>query len=421
MVDEAHGIDTAKLIEDYQHLHRHPELSMQEFRTADFIESRLDELGIEHFRCAETGVVGVDVNGDGPVVAFRADIDGLPIEEQTEVEFRSRARGTLPDGTEVPVMHGCGHDVHVAVALAAATYFATNREAWSGTIVWVFQPAEETAAGALAMVRDGLWDRAPKPRLVLGQHVVPVIPAGDVSVVEGTAMAMADSLRVTILGRQSHGSQPQDSIDPVVLGAHIVTRLQTIVSRELSPSEPAVVTCGSFHAGLKDNIIPERAELTLNIRTLNEATRERVLASITRIVRAEAAASGAPQPLIEEISRFPRLLNDAEHTLSVRAALAAELGTERVHDGVPDMGSEDFGWLADTIGVPCVYWFFGAYTHNVADQPVNHSPYFLPDTEPALVTGTRAAIAAISASLTTLTCSPSPASGQNRQSAVLPL
>jgi hippurate hydrolase len=381
--------------ENYRHLHRHPELSMQEYRTAEFIESRLHALGIEHFRCGGTGVVGILRNGDGPVVGFRADTDGLPIQEATDAEYRSTAIGTLPDGTRTPVMHGCGHDTHVAVALATAAAMVRQPEAWSGTVLWLFQPGEETAAGAAAMVADGLWDRVPRPVVVLGQHVFPAVPAGGVALTAGVAMAMADSLRVTVYGRQSHGSQPQDSIDPIVLGAHTVTRLQTIVSRELPPQSPAVVTCGTFHSGLKENIIPDRAEFTLNIRTLDEDVRARVLAAITRIVNAEAEASGAPQPTIEEIYRFPRLVNDEEHAGRIRAALQAELGEGRVVSVPPAMGSEDFGALPDSAEVPGVYWFFGGFSEQNPEPPVNHSPMFLPDLEPTLTTGVRAALAAL--------------------------
>lgn len=392
--------ERAKLHENYAHLHRTPELSMQEHRTAEFIEAELDRLGIERFRCGGTGVVGILRNGEGPVVAFRADIDGLPIQEDTGAEYSSTATGTLPDGAVVPVMHGCGHDTHVAAALAAAGAMARQRGSWSGTVLWIFQPGEETAAGAAAMIADGLWERVPKPRVVLGQHVVPDVPAGSIALATGTAMAMADSLRITVFGKQSHGSQPQDSIDPIVLAAHMVTRLQTIVSRELPPQSPAVVTCGTFHAGLKENIIPDRAEFTLNIRTLTEDIRDRVIAAVLRIVNAEAQASGAPQPKIEELYRFPRLYNDDGEAERVRAALRAELGDEQVVEATPAMGSEDFGHLPDSIGVPGVYWFFGGFSADAADPPVNHSPHFLPDPEPTLSTGVRAALAALGGSLT---------------------
>lgn len=387
--------ELTELHDTYRHLHRSPELSMQEHRTAEFIESKLDEAGVEHFRCGGTGVVGIMRNGDGPVVAFRADIDGLPIQEDTAADYISEATGELADGAVVPVMHGCGHDTHIASALTAMRVLLREQASWSGTIVWIFQPGEETAAGAAAMVADGLWDRAPKPEIVLGQHVVPQVPTGSVGLASGSAMAMADSLRVTVFGTQSHGSQPQNAVDPVVLGAHMVLRLQTIVSRELSPQEPAVVTCGTFHAGLKENIIPDRAEFTLNIRTLSEDVRGRVLAAITRILNAEAAASRAPAPLIEEIYRFPLLHNDPAHTERVRESLRGELGDGNVQELEASMGSEDFGWLAHGAGVPNVYWVFGGFPADETAPPVNHSPFFLPVMEPTLSTGVRAAVSAL--------------------------
>lgn len=386
--------DTEQMHRMYRHLHANPELSMQEEQTARYIEQQLELLGIEYFRCGGTGVVGLLNNGDGPVIGYRADTDGLPIKEDTGADYASAATGKLEDGTEVPVMHGCGHDTHVATALTAAKLLSQQRENWAGTLVLIFQPGEETAAGAKAMVADGLWDKAPRPEVILGQHVFP-FAAGQVALTSGSAMALADSLRVTLYGKQSHGSQPQDSIDPIVLGAHIVTRLQTIASRELAPLNPAVITCATFHAGLKENIIPDRAEFTLNIRTLTTAVREQVLAAVERIINAEAQASNAPAPLIEKLYDFPRLYNDPEQTEAVKRALEAELGAQNVHLQQPKMGSEDVGWLGDSIGVPTVYWFFGGFDPAEAAPPVNHSPHFLPLEEPTLSTGVRAALASI--------------------------
>ncbi|EMY36259.1 metal-dependent amidase/aminoacylase/carboxypeptidase [Arthrobacter crystallopoietes BAB-32] len=388
----------AGLHELYRHLHAHPELSMQEHHTAELIERQLDGLGIENFRCGGTGVVGVLRNGDGPVVGFRADTDGLPIQEDTGLDYASTATGTLPDGTEVPVMHGCGHDTHTAVLLTVARMFAEAREAWAGTLVLIFQPGEETAAGAAAMVADGLWDRAPKPEIIYGQHVMPG-RAGTVSLSVGSAMAMADSLKVTVHGRQSHGSQPQDSIDPVVLGAHMVVRLQTIVSRELDPRQAAVVTVGTFHGGLKENIIPASAEFTLNIRTFDNGVRERVLAAVRRIISAEAAASGAPEPEIEELYTFPACYNEPAEAEALAGAFRDAIGPDAVSVVPPLMGSEDFGHLASAIGVPAVYWMFGGHSDEVIDGdspvPMNHSPFFAPVMEPTLSTGVKAAVAAL--------------------------
>lgn len=227
-----------RMLEVYQHLHSHPELSMREHRTAEFIEAQLDRLGIEHFRCGGTGVVGILRHGEGPAVGFRADTDALPIDEESDVPYRSTARDTLAVGTEVPVMHGCGQDTHVAALLTAAEVLSAETEQWSGTVVLIFQPGEETGAGAAAMVADGLWDRAPHPEVVYGQHVMPGL-AGTVSLAAGPIMAYADSWKVTLFGDQSHGSQPQDSIDPILQGAHIITRLHGIVSREVAPLRSA--------------------------------------------------------------------------------------------------------------------------------------------------------------------------------------
>lgn len=382
----------------YTDLHAHPELSSQEHETAAFIERELDGLSIDRFRCGGTGVVGVLTSGEGPTVAFRADTDGLPIAERTELPYASTATGVLPNGDVAPVMHGCGHDTHIAALLAVARILAESRDAWSGTVVLVFQPGEETAWGAKEMVADGLWDRAPRPDVVLAQHVMP-LPTGRVSLRPGPMASLADSWRITLHGRQAHGSQPENSIDPVVLGASIVTRLQTIVSREVGAQTPAVVTVGTFHAGLKENIIPESAELSVNVRTPDEETREAVLSAIRRIVRAEADASAAPDPTIEEINSFPRLVNDAARTEQISASFARAFGPENVDAVQLGMGSEDAGWLGDSIGVPTVFWGFGAFDDALfADGAMpagNHSPEFAPDPHHAMRTGISAALVAI--------------------------
>jgi len=382
----------------YKHLHANPELSMQEHATARYIAERLDALGIDNFACGSTGVVGVLRNGEGPVVGFRADTDGLPILEATGLDYASRARGVLADGSEVPVMHGCGHDTHVTTLLTAAELLAGARESWSGTIVLIFQPGEETAAGAQAMIDDGIWDKAPRPEIIYGQHVMGN-EAGTINISIGNAMAMADSLKVTVFGRQSHGSQPQVAIDPIVLGAQMVLRLQTIVSREVHPLKAAVVTVGTFHAGLKENIIPATAEFTLNIRTLEPEVRAQVLAAVRRIILAEADASGAPQPEIAELYTFPRNYNEPADTEELIEAFRAAVGEEKVALVEPMMGSEDFGAFAEVIGVPSVYWMFGGMSREVLDSgepvPMNHSPFFAPVIEPTLSTGVRAALAAV--------------------------
>ncbi|TDL44428.1 amidohydrolase [Kocuria rosea] len=392
----------AELREDlhtlYRHLHGAPELSMQEHATAELIRARMDALGCETFVCGGTGVVAVLRNGEGPVVGFRADTDALPVAEDTGLDYASTARGVLPDGTEVPVMHACGHDTHITSAVGAATLLAGNRDAWAGTVVFLFQPGEETAEGAMAMLQDGLWDRAPRPEIVYGQHVWPG-RAGQVELTSGPAMAMADGWKVTVRGRGGHGSRPEDTIDPVVLAAHMVVRIQSIVSREIPAQQAAVITIASFHAGLKENIIPAVAEFTVNVRNLDADVREQVLAALRRVIRGEAVTSGAPEPRIDEIYTFPLLVNDPAETDSLRAVLGAALGAENVLDRPAQMGSEDFGHLPDAIGVPGVYWFFGGMSDEAVDGdapvPTNHSPFFAPVVEPTLSTGVTAAVSAI--------------------------
>lgn len=390
-----------RMLAFYKHLHAHPELSMQEHATASFIEAHLDSLGVEHFRCGRTGVIGILRNGDGPIVGFRADTDALPIEEDSHVDYRSTARGNLPDGTEVPVMHGCGHDTHVTALMTAAEALQADLDSWSGTVVLIFQPGEETAAGAQAMVDDGIWDRAPRPEILYAQHLMP-IETGTVETVAGTAMAYADSWKITIHGKQAHGSRPEKSIDPILIGSHIVTRLQAIVAREISAWDSAVVTVGTFHAGFKENIIPSKAELTLNIRTVDSEIRNTVLAAIRRVVSAEAQASGAPEPDIEELYRFPRTFNDPAETENVAAVLRSALGTENVRQGTTRIGSEDFSTLPETLGVPSVYWFFGGFSREAVIEgsaPIPHSPQFVPLPEPTLWTGAMAALAVLKARL----------------------
>ena len=388
-----------QMVADYQDFHRSPELSMQETQTAATIASRLEGLGLSTRSFGGTGVVAVIENGEGPVVGYRADTDGLPITEDTGLDYASTAEGTLPDGSVTKVMHGCGHDTHITVGLYLARCLVEHKDAWSGTVIMLFQPGEETGQGARAMLDDGLWDEIVRPEVIFGQHVWPG-RAGHVYVSSGTAMAMSDCLKVTVRGKQAHGSQPENAIDPIVLGAYMITRLQSVVSREISGRDMAVVTVGTFHGGLKENIIPDSAEFKLNIRTFTEEVREVVLARIRRIILAEAAASGAPEPEIEEMYRFPRCYNDPAETEGFLAAVGAELGEEQVHIEQPATGSEDVGAFGDEIGVPYVYWFFGSYSpakFDGSEPPAgNHSPFFAPDdVETTLATGLRAALGAV--------------------------
>jgi hippurate hydrolase len=387
----------------YIDLHRHPELSFQETRTAGVITRELAALGLPFVEgLGKTGVATAIANGEGPVVWLRADMDGLPVEEQTGLAYASTARGTDPAGHDVPVMHACGHDMHVTALLGALERLLATKDEWSGTVVAVFQPAEEYGAGSQAMIADGVLDRFPEllpaPDIVLGQHLTP-LPAGVIGVRPGTQMAASDGLTVKLLGRGGHGSRPHATIDPVVMAAATVMRLQTVVSREVDPREMAVVTVGSIHAGLKNNIIPADATLELSLRYPDDDARKDVLARVERIVRAEAAASGAEEePVITVDHSLPPTINDHAATARLTAAFDRAFGDGTVIDPGMFTGSEDVSWFARESGVPLVFWFWGghdpqAYADAVArgtvneDVPTNHSPFFAPVLHPTIERG----------------------------------
>jgi len=387
----------------YRDVHEHPELSMQEHRTAAEAAQRLQAAGFTVTTgVGGTGVVGLLTNGDGPTVMLRADMDALPVREATGLPYASTATATDPAGNEVPVMHACGHDMHVAWLAGATALLAGARDAWQGTVLAVFQPAEETAEGARAMIDDGLFDRFPKPEVILGQHVMPA-PAGAIGYRPGTTQAAADSLEVRLFGRGAHGSMPESSVDPVVMAAATVLRLQTIVSREVAANQAAVVTIGALQAGTKDNVIPDEALLKLNVRTFDEQVRARVLDAITRIVEAEATASGAPRPPeITMTEHYPLTVNDADRTARVAAALRRRFGDDRVRElAAPVSASEDFGSFGTEWGVPSVFWYVGgtdAELYRRAEQagrvaqdiPTNHNAAFAPVIHPTLETGVQA-------------------------------
>ena len=391
----------------YRDIHAHPELSMQEQRTGEKAAARLDAAGYDVTTgVGGTGVVGVLSNGDGPTVMLRADMDALPVKEETGLPYASAATAKDADGNTVPVMHACGHDMHVTWLAAAATLLASARDAWHGTIMAVFQPGEEIAAGAQAMIDDKLFERFPKPRVILGQHVMPGV-AGEITYRAGTTQAAADSLEVRLFGRGAHGSMPESAVDPVVMGAATVLRLQTIVSREIAPAQAAVVTVGALQAGTKDNVIPDDAVLKINVRSFDDDVRRHILEAITRIANAEADASAAPKrPEITITEHYPLLVNDPEQTAQVMKALRAEIGDEHVHElTAPRAASEDFGSFGTEWGVPSVFWYVGGTdpdTYRRAEQlgrvaqdiPTNHNPRFAPVIHPTLETGVEAVTAA---------------------------
>ena len=389
----------------YKDIHAHPELSMQEGRTASIAAERLRAAGYEVTTgIGKTGVVGLLRNGDGPIVMLRADMDALPVAEATGLPYASKATATDREGKRVPVMHACGHDMHTTCLAGAAVLLAQIRDTWRGTLMAVFQPAEETAQGAQAMIDDGLFERFPKPDVVLGQHVM-VGPAGSIGGRSGVITSAGDSFQIRLFGRGAHGSMPQTSIDPVVMAAATVLRLQTIVSRELAPTEAAVVTIGSLQAGSKENVIPDEAIIKLNVRTFDEGVRKRVLAAIDRIVNAEAAASGAPKPPeITPLDRYALVVNDADASKRIAAAFREHFSSVRVRETEPTSASEDFGSFGTQWHVPSVFWFIGGTdpeiyakakaAGKVNEIPSNHNARFAPVIHPTLRTGVEALVVA---------------------------
>lgn len=392
----------------YKDIHAHPELSMHETRTARLAASRLRAAGYQVTTgVGKTGVVGLLRNGEGPVVMLRADMDALPIKEATGLPYASKATATDREGKTVPVGHMCGHDMHVAWLTGAITYLAQARDEWKGTLMPVFQPGEETAQGAQAMIDDGLLKRFPKPDVVLGQHVMKG-PAGTLGGRPGVITSAADSLQIRLFGRGAHGSMPEASIDPVVMAASTVMRLQTVVSREVAPTDAAVVTIGVLQAGTKENVIPDEAILKLNVRTFDEGVRTRVLAAIQRIVKAEAAAAGAPKPPeITPLDRYSLVTNDPAATNRVVEAFRKHFPAAQVRTTKPTMASEDFGCFGIEWGVPSVFWFVGGTdpdeyakakkANRLGDLPTNHNPHFAPVIHPTLETGVETLVVAAKA------------------------
>jgi hippurate hydrolase len=402
-----HEAEGAGLADFYRDLHAHPELSFQEHRTAQRVQEAIAPLGLEVTAgIGGTGVVAVLRNGAGPVVLLRADFDALPVREKTGLAYASTVLTADAEGADVPVMHACGHDMHAAALVGALKLLNGSKNSWSGTVVAIFQPAEEVGGGAKAMIADGLFDRFPKPEVVLGQHVAP-LPAGMIAYKTGPAMAAADAVKLQLFGRGGHGSQPESTIDPVVMSANVVQRLQTIVSRQLSPFEPAVVTVGYLRAGSKENIIPDDAEMGINVRSFTAEVREKVLASIARIATAEAHASGAEQdPALTTMYSFPVTTVDDAVMQQIATDFRSHFGEARViESNQPVAASEDVGYYGSELGVPTAFWFWGGFDDERIAQaaaqrkplPSNHSPEFAPVIEPTLSTGVEAlTIAALS-------------------------
>lgn len=382
--------------EVYRHIHSNPELSGQEEQTAKIASDHLHTLGFEvHTNVGGHGVAAVLENGPGPRILLRADLDALPLEEKTGLSYASTRTVEDAQGNRIPVMHACGHDTHVTSLMAVSTLLHAARDHWSGTLICIFQPAEEILDGARAMLDDGLYEKVPKPDLVLAQHVSRM-RAGTVNIRAGRLLTAADAFEVRIFGRGGHGSAPQSTIDPIVIGASIVTKLQTIVSREVTPGELAVVTCGSIHAGNSSNVIPDHLDLQFSVRTFDREVRRLVHDAIHRIVEAECLAGGAiEKPSVKLTMSCPATINDEDSVDALRETFESYF-----HDQLVDMerpsASEDFTLLATEARAPYVMWMFGGIDEKTWDDavengtvnelPMNHSPFFAPKIEPTLRT-----------------------------------
>ncbi len=405
---DAVGEDMPGLMELYKDLHANPELSFQEFETAKKLAARARDLGFEVTEdVGQTGVVAVMRNGEGPTVMLRADMDGLPVTEQTGLPYASKAKGVPASGIESGLMHACGHDTHMAAWIGAAQLLAERKDEWQGTLVMILQPAEELGLGALAMLEDGLFTRFPKPDYVLGFHDAAGAPAGAIGYAKGYALANVDSVDITVKGVGGHGAYPHTTKDPIVVASSIVMRLQTLVSREKNPLDPAVVTVGSFLAGAKHNIIPDEAKLQLTVRSYGAESRAALLEGIERIAKAEAMAAGMPEDRMPVVSvqdpYLPSTYNTPEFTEQVMAGLSERFG-ERVFETPPVMGGEDFGqfYLADPENIESlIFWVGGVPQDQWAkseagelELPSLHSPFWAPDAEAVISTATEAMTAA---------------------------
>lgn len=392
------------LNELYLDLHRHPELSFQEVETAKRMARELAEAGAAVTTdVGGHGVVGVMQNGEGPTVLVRTDLDALPVAEKTNLAYASQVKVADKSGKRIDVMHACGHDIHMTCWVGVARYFGSHRDKWSGNLVFVGQPAEERGSGAKAMIEDGLFERFPKPDFALALHVFPDLPAGCVAVCPGPSMANVDSVDVTMYGRGGHGAFPHQAVDPIVEAAKFVLDLQTIISREMNPTESAVITVGAIHAGTKHNIISDSCKLQLTVRSYTDEVRQMLLEAIRRKAKAAAASANAPAPTVSVSEGTPALVNDPQLLAQLRPALEQALGKDRVFDGKPVMGGEDFSEFGRRGKLPTVMFALGAVeTRRLArfkqlgvPSPSLHSAEFWPDYEPTIRTGVIAMSSAV--------------------------
>jgi amidohydrolase len=409
----------------YLDLHQHPEISSHETRTAAVLAEKLRGLGYqvtEHV--GGTGLVAILKNGAGPTVMLRTELDALPVEEKTGLPYASKARMKDDSGRVVPVMHACGHDLHMSSLFGTAAIMANSKDTWHGTLMLIAQPAEETISGAKSMVADGLFTRFPKPDIGIALHDTNSMPVGKVSVTPGYAKANADSLKITVYGKGGHGAFPEKTIDPVLIAARIAVTLQSIIAREIKPGDAAVITVGYIQAGTKNNIIPDEAQMGLTVRSFKPDVRKHLLAAIERVAKAEAEAAGAEHmPLVEKYESTSAVYNDPVLTSHLETVLENALGKDNVEAEEPIMTSEDYSVFVEQ-GVPSFYFMLGAantqkYAEAKAsgkDLPTNHSPLFAPDPEPALRTGITAEVTVLRDLLKNTTnmhqiTGPAPASG----------
>ncbi len=392
------------LIELYRDLHANPELSFQEVQTAAKLAARVKKLGFTVTeKVGQTGVVAVLKNGPGPVLMIRADMDALPLAEKTGLPFASKVIATTRDGIESPVMHACGHDTHMSAWIGAAQALSSMKDKWSGTLVMILQPAEEIGLGAKAMLEDGLFTRFPKPDYVIAFHDSAELPAGTIGYAKDWVLANVDSVDLTVRGMGGHGAYPHLTKDPIVLASRIVTSLQTLVSRERDPKEPAVVTVGSFIAGAKHNIVPDEAKLLITVRSYSDETRKALLSGIERIARGEAIAAGIPEdrmPIVKAENNYtPSTFNTPAITARLSQALSAHFGADRVKPVPPVMAGEDFSqyYRADKKIESFIFWVGGVDPAKAARAekgeitlPGLHSPLWAPDPDAVIGTASKA-------------------------------
>ena len=392
-----------ELLTIYKDLHSNPELSFREERTAAKLATELKSLGIEVTTgVGQMGVVGLLKNGDGPVIMIRTDLDALPVVEATGLPFASKVIAKDPKGNDVGVMHACGHDIHMTCQIGVARYLATHKESWRGTVMFVGQPAEEVGNGAQAMLKDGLFTRFPRPKYALALHVDASLPTGQVGYRAGYILANVDSVDIVMKGKGGHGAFPHMTIDPIVQAAHLIVDLQSLISRENSPFEPAVITVGSIHGGTKHNIISDSCRLQLTVRSYGPEIRERLLSGIKRKAKAAAISANAPEPIVEFSDATPATRNDEALVERVVPVFKRVLGDKNVIPSEPSMGGEDFSEYG-LAGVPIFMFRLGSVNaERLAEMkkdskmpPSLHSPFYFPDAKEAITTGVTAMSAAL--------------------------